>query len=294
MGLSWKKIFHFRKSVVFIWLISYISVLAIPLIISGFIYYEAERIVANEINETNSALLRQLQQLLYDDIQKNRKQQYYRFDLIEEQRLVNSIKTGDYEKSGQILRKVMQAMFSEELIPIQIARCFIFDIASTLLKTIADMDLAESHSFIESLNPVERMLSCDTVEEIEEKIMEILWQVCNYIEQKKNSHNKDLKEEILNYVHEHYKDEDFSLTAMADHFKINNTYLSKFFKEQIGEGLLEYVNRYRVNKAKELLKKTNQSISHIARSVGFYNNNTFIRVFKKYEGITPGQYKEMA
>ncbi len=47
MGLSWKKIFHFRKSVVFIWLISYISVLAIPLIISGFIYYEAERIVAN-------------------------------------------------------------------------------------------------------------------------------------------------------------------------------------------------------------------------------------------------------
>ena len=292
--MSWKKIFHFRKSVVFIWLISYISVLAIPLIISGFIYYEAERIVANEINETNSALLRKLQQLLYDDIQKNRKQQYYRFDLIEEQRLVNSIKTGDYEKSGQILRKVMQAMFSEELIPIQIARCFIFDIASTLLKTIADMDLAESHSFIESLNPVERMLSCDTVEEIEEKIMEILWQVCNYIEQKKNSHNKDLKEEILNYVHEHYKDEDFSLTAMADHFKINNTYLSKFFKEQIGEGLLEYVNRYRVNKAKELLKKTNQSISHIARSVGFYNNNTFIRVFKKYEGITPGQYKEMA
>lgn len=103
-----------------------------------------------------------------------------------------------------------------------------------------------------------------------------------------------MKEEILNYVHEHYKDEDFSLTAMADHFKINNTYLSKFFKEQIGEGLLEYVNRYRVNKAKELLKKTNQSISHIARSVGFYNNNTFIRVFKKYEGITPGQYKEMA
>lgn len=232
--------------------------------------------------------------LCYEDIQKNQKQQFYRFDLVEEQRLVNSIKTGDYEKSGQILKKVMQAMFSEDLIPIQVARCLIFDIASTLLKTIAEMNLVENDCFIESLNPVERLLSCDTAEEMQENMMEILGQVCHYIEQKKNSHNKDLKEEILNYIHEHYKDEDFSLTAMAEHLNLNNTYLSKFFKEQIGEGLLEYVNRYRISKAKELLKKSDQSISHIAKRVGFYNNNTFIRVFKKYEGITPGQYKEMA
>lgn len=73
---------------------------------------------------------------------------------------------------------------------------------------------------------------------------------------------------------------------------MNAKYLSSFFKEQTGENLSDYINRVRLSKAKLLLKGSNMTVNEAALKTGYNNCNTFIRVFKKYEGITPGKYKE--
>lgn len=61
----------------------------------------------------------------------------------------------------------------------------------------------------------------------------------------------------------------------------------------MGIGLLDYINQYRVKKAAAALGSTQDSIQKIAENCGFLNCNTFIRVFKKYEGVTPGRYREI-
>ena len=68
--------------------------------------------------------------------------------------------------------------------------------------------------------------------------------------------------------------------------------MSKRFKEQTGEKMLNYINKYRINKAKELLRERDLSVTNTAKQVGFQNSVTLIRLFKKYEGVTPGKYKE--
>ncbi|HHV96122.1 MAG TPA: helix-turn-helix transcriptional regulator, partial [Clostridiaceae bacterium] len=70
-------------------------------------------------------------------------------------------------------------------------------------------------------------------------------------------------------------------------------YISKIFKDTMGEGIQDYINKVRLNKAKALLLGENENLECIAKKVGYTNSNGLIRVFKKYEGVTPGQYREI-
>jgi YesN/AraC family two-component response regulator len=56
--------------------------------------------------------------------------------------------------------------------------------------------------------------------------------------------------------------------------------------------LIEYVNKRRIDQAKLLLMESDVAINDMTDKLGFTNSNTFIRVFKKYEGITPGQFRQ--
>ena len=65
------------------------------------------------------------------------------------------------------------------------------------------------------------------------------------------------------------------------------------FKEKYKVSIPDYINLVRINQAKELLSETPQSVQTIAAAVGFTESSTFIRVFKKTEGITPGVYRSL-
>ena len=80
---------------------------------------------------------------------------------------------------------------------------------------------------------------------------------------------------------------------IAEHFDMNPHYISMQFKEQSGESLKTFINFVRIEKAKQILLTTPKKLEEIANMVGFIDNNAFIRVFKKFEGITPGKYREI-
>lgn len=68
-------------------------------------------------------------------------------------------------------------------------------------------------------------------------------------------------------------------------------YLSTLFKKQTGESLLKFISQVRVEAAKSLLEE-GKSVSEVAEMVGFRDVSTFIRVFKKQTGLTPGQFSQ--
>ena len=69
------------------------------------------------------------------------------------------------------------------------------------------------------------------------------------------------------------------------------SYLSRLFKKQEGENLLDHLHQVRISKIKELLS-TPATLNQIAEKTGYYNSLAMIRVFKRYEGETPGKYRE--
>ena len=96
--------------------------------------------------------------------------------------------------------------------------------------------------------------------------------------------------EIVKYIayncHEH-----ITTASLSALFHLDEHYLCRLFKSQMGMPPMQYVNSYRIEKAQALLKNTDRSITDIALAVGFDDASYFARIFKKHTGFTPREYK---
>ncbi|WP_310831451.1 response regulator transcription factor [Paenibacillus pedocola] len=97
-------------------------------------------------------------------------------------------------------------------------------------------------------------------------------------------------QQVLNFIHESYADE-LSLKTLGAQFNIHPVYLGQLFSKELGDTFTEYINRYRIEKAKELLRTTPYKVHEIARNVGYWETGYFYKQFKKYMGISPTEYK---
>ena len=109
--------------------------------------------------------------------------------------------------------------------------------------------------------------------------------------EKQSINSSRLFNRILQYVHEKYST-DISLTDLSNEYNVSKGYVNKLFKDNVDTTFKDYLNRFRVNVAKSMLKDDiNIKLTDIASAVGFTNAVTFNRVFKRYEGIAPSEYK---
>ena len=95
---------------------------------------------------------------------------------------------------------------------------------------------------------------------------------------------------ILAYVEKNYQAEIY-LNLLAQELKLSPSYVSSYFKEKTGVGLMDYINSYKIEKAAQVLLSSNQKVKDVAESVGIANVNTFIRLFKKYKDLTPNEFR---
>lgn len=98
--------------------------------------------------------------------------------------------------------------------------------------------------------------------------------------------------EVLTYLHEHVLDPDFSVKHMAACFDTSVSNLSHFFKKNMEVSLSAYVDRIKLDKAKELLRKSNMKIGEIAEILQYGSSTGFSVMFKKYEGMSPKEYRD--
>ncbi|MDP4098177.1 helix-turn-helix domain-containing protein [Paenibacillus sp. P96] len=102
---------------------------------------------------------------------------------------------------------------------------------------------------------------------------------------------KDIITEIKEYVSEHYS-EPISLADLSARFFINPYYLSQLFKQKTGETYLSYLAQTRINKAKELLIRTDLKVYEICQRVGYSDTQHFARLFEKLTGCKPSEYRK--
>lgn len=96
---------------------------------------------------------------------------------------------------------------------------------------------------------------------------------------------------ILEYIHETYTEE-IDLDECASRYHLTKSHISRLFKQHLDTTFVQYRNRLRVEKAKELLEREDMPITQIAERVGFPNIHYFYRVFRKITGKTPKAFRE--
>ena len=104
------------------------------------------------------------------------------------------------------------------------------------------------------------------------------------------SFKRDLQS-IKDYIDHHYQ-EKITLDLLAEMFYINKFYLTRIFKEQYGTTINSYLLQVRITHAKQMLRFSDLPIEKIAHECGMVDANYFARMFRKVEGISPGEFRK--
>lgn len=225
----------------------------------------------------------------------------YYYPLQQEQQLINYVKVGDFSAAKGALEEILEMNFSRHPVSVPVARCLMLDLVGTLIKSIGELGGAQENILIQNPRRIDRLSSSETLAEMREHLTGMLQEACEFAGTKRVQNvqlNRQraldgLIGEVAEYIDGHYTDPGLNVSMLGQLFEMKPTYLSKLFKDQTGEGLLETVNRKRIDRAKQLMSASRLTVNEAAEKSGFNDVGTFIRTFKKMEGITPGKYKEI-
>ncbi|WP_373232744.1 response regulator [Cohnella sp.] len=144
------------------------------------------------------------------------------------------------------------------------------------------------------LKPVNQQELTDILKRIVIELMEER-QLESGAERDQDQHSAELNDNVKmlkDYIGSNYM-KDISLSDVAEYLNLHPSYVGQIFKKETGDTFVNYINNLRIDKAKELLVgMPNTSLEKISRCVGYENHRTFYKVFRKYVGQTPGQYRE--
>lgn len=141
--------------------------------------------------------------------------------------------------------------------------------------------IAGSGDYIRDMKIYEKLTSLLT------KIMEQSW----HPENRKNSTVHCNMQDIKNFIEENFQ-EKLSLETLSEHFYINKYYLTRLFKKAYGTTINHFIIQTKIAHAKYFLRFSNDSIESIAEKCGIGDANYFSRTFKKWEGISPREYRK--
>lgn len=126
-------------------------------------------------------------------------------------------------------------------------------------------------------------------------MQELLSLIVSLIDQSRSSLSAKKSSELLmmsaqNYIQNHLGD-DFGIEDIADYLGISSSYFCLLFKNHFGETFVEYLTKQRMEMAKCLLRSSERSIAQIGSSIGYQERRYFTKVFQKYTGMTPSDFR---
>ncbi|ANE46552.1 hypothetical protein SY83_09985 [Paenibacillus swuensis] len=110
-------------------------------------------------------------------------------------------------------------------------------------------------------------------------------------EQQEHAHTHVLIVKALQFIHERYMEE-LTLERIGEHIHMSSAYFSRLFYKETGINFSEHLTKVRIEQAKRLLENSNLKIYEIAEKAGYQNSKYFLKLFRDYTGMTPGDYRE--
>lgn len=218
--------------------------------------------------------------LPYEMLKKDSHVYYYPAEF--STRLIRSITGGNKSQVIEIFNLIHQENIEERSLPFQLLRFLLTDIRNTLLKARFTYTGESTPQIAE----IDTMLSQD---ELTFRLCEdISIKLCDFFASKSEKNN--LIDSIVTYIRENYKNPALCLSKISDEFHISESYFSHMFKENMNVNFSVYLEDLRLTEAAHLIEKGESCINEIALEVGYNNQTSFRRAFKKKYGVTPSSF----
>lgn len=206
---------------------------------------------------------------------------------IEFEELKKVLANKDISKTSDYINQVFEKLKNEEdLTPKQIKMKSV-EIFLNLYNYFNESKIIKDlHKYFECI-----VNNHSTVDEIEFQLINMLKYIHTKLEQADESISPVILK-LLEYIENNYK-QDLNLKEISDKLNINAIYLGQLFQRETGTLFSDYINNFRVNKAKKLLSDTTLKASEIGILVGYTNKNYFYRKFKNIAGVTPSEWRKI-
>lgn len=142
------------------------------------------------------------------------------------------------------------------------------------------------HNVMASIAALDAITSLD---ELKEAIRRIFWMLD---EDYRTEPPQTKLSQITAYILEHYQDCNLDASQLCTVFDITPPSLSRMFRREMGTTMLDYIHSVRLGHVKQMMLTTDLSLQEISTACGYFSSWTMSRAFKKYEDITPGEYRK--
>jgi len=210
-----------------------------------------------------------------------------------ENELTDAVKLADAEKTRQLLKLLLNSIFELELSPRE------YQIPLNRLLCSLLIVMQESGVGLHQINPsgnvslFEELFSLGLVSDIEVWFWKrVISPLIGIYRDRQATQYQNISEKVIDLIHKHY-DTDITLEDLASRLHYNANYLSSIFRKETNCSFSEYLTTYRFHMAKKWLAETDLPVKDMAARLRYNNSQNFIRSFRKQEGMTPGQYRDM-
>ena len=219
--------------------------------------------------------------------------QPYRYSSQKEAQLIQHV----LRREGKAALGLIEGLFSENVeemnLGMEMVTLFLYALINTVNKIESAREVGGVSRGEGDKSPAATIRSSGNIYEARSQVKFIYSMLC---EPQSEDAVKDVSSwrmyKIVDYINAHFGDNMLSLEAIAEHFHITPQYLSTLFKKNMGETYSVYIQKLRLEQAKELTISTRLPLGAIAERCGFSNYLGLSRVFQKHMGMSPGAFRQ--
>lgn len=210
-----------------------------------------------------------------------------------EAQFIHCFTSGKFFKAKEYIKEIFDRSLFGNTISNEMKICREYVIINMMLSAIGSLVELHDRDMVKELKADKRLFSCKKVYDLYQEVIKLIEEVESvYNAEVNNNSTQEICRQAISLINENLTDSNLNVSMVADRLGVSVSYISRYFKQNIGISPLDYIHTLRIKQVKKLLEEGKHNLNKIAELVGYSNSLSLIRVFKKYEGITPGKLNQ--
>lgn len=203
----------------------------------------------------------------------------------------NAIANGNYALAGKHAIKILDIRAGAPKTAVTLKQELIARL-DYMFYTACDDRKITSEALIYLLSAADNLRGIKNLQSLKAQTEALFSFLINIASEEKPEEALPMAERISSFVNENFSNPQLNATMISEQFGLNSSYLSFMFHKATGVKLLDYIHTVRINHVKHLLRTTRMEITAIAAQLGYISSSAMGRVFSRYVGISPSNYRK--
>ncbi|HBM79503.1 MAG TPA: hypothetical protein DD426_01470 [Clostridiaceae bacterium] len=207
-----------------------------------------------------------------------------------ELQLINAVDKNNREEAMRIIEYIFDEYVNKFFENKEDRELIVITLANTINRVLQKTGFKISYIFGNGKIPYLELGKCNNSSSLKQYIINVFDKILDEVQNANEVKLNQLKKNLAEYINKNLST-NISLLSISEHFNLSPNYMSYIFKTAMGDNFKDYLTKKQFEAAATILKEDPSiKLIDLANNVGIGSVNTLIRIFKKYSGVTPGQF----